>query len=195
MELNDILIKQLTTYLTLLENDLEIKYAVDNTHAGNILSSLLERLSLLSPRIHLTLDNSYTPPSFSIAKIGEQHQITFFGAPLGHEFNSLVLALLQVSGRKPKLEEKEISDIAKIKTILNFTTYIGLTCSKCPDVVQAINSISVLNRNVTHQVIDIAVFTEEAKEKDIVATPTIYLNDKLFATGRLELSSILEKLL
>lgn len=126
--------------------------------------------------------------------MGEDTGVTFAGIPLGHEFSSMVLAILQVSGRAPKVDDKVIERIKRIKDSLNFETYISLSCHNCPEVVQALNTMSVLNPNITHTMIDGAAFKDEADKKNIMAVPSIYLNGEFFGSGRMGIEEILEKL-
>ena len=125
---------------------------------------------------------------------GEDTGITFAGIPLGHEFTSLVLALLQVSGRAPKVDQKVIDQIQNIKGNYRFETYASLSCHNCPDVVQALNVMSLLNPSVTHTMIDGAVYREEVEARDIMAVPSVYLNGEFFNSGRMSLEEILVKL-
>ena len=120
--------------------------------------------------------------------------VTFAGVPLGHEFTSLVLALLQVSGRAPKVDQSIINQIKNIDGEYHFETYVSLTCHNCPDVVQALNIMSVLNPNITHTMIDGAAFKEEVESKDILAVPAVYLNGESFGNGRMTIEEILSKL-
>src|SRR5690606_32772135 len=125
---------------------------------------------------------------------GEDSGVVFAGVPLGHEFTSFVLALLQVSGRPPKEDESTIKQIKNLEGTYHFETYVSLTCQNCPDVVQALNLMSVLNPNITHTMVDGAVFKEEVEAKDIMAVPSIYLNGEEFLNGRQTLDSILQEL-
>jgi len=120
--------------------------------------------------------------------------VTSTAIPLGHEFTSLVLALLQVSGRPPKVDAKLIDQVKSIKGEYHFETYISLSCHNCPEVVQALNLMSVLNPGITHTMIDGAAFKEEAESKNIMAVPTVLLNGEEFGSGRMTLEEILGKL-
>lgn len=120
--------------------------------------------------------------------------MTFAGVPLGHEFTSLVLALLQVSGRPPKVDQKIIDQIKNISGEYRFESYISLTCHNCPDVVQALNMMSVLNPNISHTMIDGAAYKSEVESKNIMAVPTVYLNGESFGSGRMTLEEILAKM-
>src|SRR5690606_16637831 len=122
---------------------------------------------------------------FSVNRIGEDTGIVFAGVPLGHEFTSLVLALLQVSGRPPKVDQSVIDQIKQLEGEYRFETYVSLSCTNCPDVVQALNLMSVLNDRISHTMIDGAAFKEEVESKDILAVPTIYLNGEPFGNGRM----------
>jgi alkyl hydroperoxide reductase subunit F len=133
-------------------------------------------------------------PSFSINRVGEETGITFAGVPLGHEFTSLVLALLQVSGRAPKIDQSIIDQIKKIDGEYHFETYVSLTCHNCPDVVQALNIMSVLNPNITHTMIDGAAFKEEVESKNVMAVPAVFLNGEFWNGGRISLQEIIAKL-
>ena len=133
-------------------------------------------------------------PSFSINRPGEDTGIAFAGIPLGHEFTSLVLALLQVSGRAPKVDQKVVDQIKNIKGDYRFETYASLSCHNCPDVVQALNVMSLLNPNITHTMIDGAVYKEEVEANQIMAVPTVYLNGQSFGSGRMSIEEILVKL-
>jgi NADH-dependent peroxiredoxin subunit F len=133
-------------------------------------------------------------PSFSVNRVGEDTGVSFAGLPLGHEFNSLVLALLQVSGRPPKLDQNLIDQIKGISEKYHFETYVSLSCNNCPDVVQALNMMAVLNPNITHTMIDGAAFKEEVEKKKIMAVPAVYLNGEFFNGGRILLEELLEKL-
>ncbi len=113
---------------------------------------------------------------------------------MGHEFTSLVLALLQVSGRAPKVDAKLIDQVKSIKGEYHFETYISLSCHNCPEVVQALNLMSILNPGITHTMIDGAAFKEEAESKNIMAVPTVLLNGEEFGSGRMTLEEILGKL-
>jgi alkyl hydroperoxide reductase subunit F len=128
-------------------------------------------------------------PSFSIGD-----RVTFAGVPMGHEFTSLIMALLQVSGRKPKVDDKVIDQIKNIRGEYNFTTYISLSCHNCPDVVQALNIMSVLNPGIKHTMVDGAVFQDEVTAKNILAVPYVELNGETFGSGRMTLEEILAKM-
>lgn len=185
---------QLSQYLQLMEGDVLIKLSAGSDSISQDMTALVEELAAMSPRIKVEKTTLERTPSFSINRNGEDTGITFAGIPLGHEFTSLVLALLQVSGRAPKVEQKLIEQIKRIKGNYCFETFASLSCHNCPDVVQAFNLMSLLNPGITHTMIDGAAFKEEVERKNIMAVPTIHLNGEFFSSGRMSLEEILAKL-
>lgn len=194
MILDDDIKKQLEEYLGLMEQEVLIKVSADSDQASKDMISLVEELASMSSKIKVEKTTLSKTPSFSVNRIGEDTGVTFAGIPLGHEFTSLVLALLQVSGRAPKVDGKVISQVQNIKGEYHFDTYISLSCHNCPEVVQALNLMSILNPGITHTMIDGAVFKDEVESKDIMAVPSIYLNGEFFGSGRMTLEEILAKL-
>ncbi|MDF2589045.1 MAG: alkyl hydroperoxide reductase, subunit [Anaerocolumna sp.] len=186
--------EQLKEYLKLMEEDVLIKVSTGNDTASNQMEALMDELVSISAKIKVEKANLPKTPSFSINRIGNDTGVTFAGIPLGHEFNSLVLAILQVSGRAPKVDNNIIDQIKAINGVYNFETYISLSCHNCPEIVQALNLMSILNPSISHTMIDGAVFKQEIDDKDIMAVPTIYLNGEFFASGRMNLEEILAKL-
>ena len=185
---------QLVQYLALLENDIEIVYSVGVDKDSHTVKEMLLELNAISKRIILKEGKLERTPSFTVSRVGQTPRITFAGAPLGHEFTSLVLALLQVSGRAPKVDEATLTRIKNLKGPLNFVTYISLTCHNCPDVVQALNLFSVVNPQVNHTMVDGSVYQAEVESKNIMGVPAIYLNGEFFGGGRHTLDEILDKL-
>lgn len=185
---------QLNQYLQLLESDIVIKVNASSDQTSKEMLELIEELASMSEKINVEKAALPRTPSFSISRTGEDTGVTFAGVPLGHEFTSLVLALLQVSGRTPKIEQDLIDQIKNIDGEYHFETYVSLSCHNCPDVVQALNAMSVLNPGITHTMIDGAAFKEEVEKKDILAVPAVYLNGKPFANGRMTIGEILAKL-
>mgnify|MGYP001188996074 FL=1 len=186
--------KQLSQYLQLLENDIVIKLSVGDDKVSQDMTELVNELENLSPKISVERTTLERTPSFSINRVGEDTGVTFAGLPMGHEFSSLILALLQVSGRAPKEDEKLLEQVKKLQGEFHFETYVSLTCNNCPEVVQALNIMSVLNPNVTHTMIEGTAFKEEVESRNIMAVPTVYLNGEFFHSGRITLEGILEKL-
>jgi alkyl hydroperoxide reductase subunit F len=187
--------EQLSQYLQLMEGDVLIKVSAGSSDTiSSDMIALVDEIASMSPRITVEKTKLPRTPSFSIHRAGKDSGITFAGIPLGHEFNSLVLALLQVSGRAPKVEQKIIDQIKAIKGTYHFETYINLSCHNCPEVVQALNLMSVLHPDITHTMVDGAAFQEEVQSKEIMAVPTVYLNGEFFSSGRMEVEEILAKL-
>lgn len=184
---------QLAQYLDLLESDLVLEVSLDDSESSNKLKDFVEEIAGMSSRLTYKEVRLSRTPSFQVNKPNEQSGIVFAGIPLGHEFTSLVLALLQVSGRAPKIEEEQVAQIKKISKQLHFETYVSLTCHNCPDVVQALNIMSVLNPNISHTMVEGGMFKAEVESKDIMAVPTVYLNGEFFESGRMTLEDILLK--
>lgn len=185
---------QLDQYLQLLEGDVVLKVSAGSDDVSNDVLALVDEIAAMSSRISVEKTTLPRTPSFSVNRVGEDTGITFAGIPLGHEFTSLVLALLQVSGRAPKVDQSVIEQIKNIKGDYQFETYISLSCHNCPDVVQALNLMSVLNSGITHTMIDGAAFKEEVERKDIMAVPSVYLNGEFLSSGRMTLEEILAKI-
>ncbi|MGD6875011.1 alkyl hydroperoxide reductase subunit F [Bacillus infantis] len=185
---------QLAQYLQLMEGEVLLKVSAGSDDVSRDMLALVDELASMSSSIKVEKAELHRTPSFSVNRIGEDTGVTFAGIPLGHEFTSLVLALLQVSGRAPKADQKVIDQIKNIKGEYRFESYISLSCHNCPDVVQALNLMSVLNPNITHTMIDGAAFKEEVESRDIMAVPTVFLNGESFGSGRMSLEEILGKM-
>jgi alkyl hydroperoxide reductase subunit F len=186
MALDPQLKTQLQQYLGLMEGPVTIRVAAgDDQH----MLGMLDEIASMSSQI--TLVNDFLPrvPSFEVG-----NRITFAGVPTGHEFTSLIMALLQVSGRKPKIEDSVIQQIRAITGTHEFTTYVSMSCHNCPDVVQALNIMAVLNPNIRHTMVDGAAFQAEVEAKNIMAVPYVEHNGEMFGSGRMTLEEILAKL-
>ena len=194
MKLDRDIKEQLAEYIKLMEGTVLIKVSAASDEISNNMVDLVDELVSMSSKIKMEKSNLLRTPSFSINRIGEETGVTFAGIPLGHEFNSLVLALLQVSGRAPKVDQKIIDVIKNLKGEYNFESYISLSCHNCPEVVQSLNLISILNPNVTNTTIDGGVFKDEIESKNIMAVPTVYLNGEFFSLGRMTVEEILAKI-
>lgn len=186
--------QQLNQYLQLMEGDVHIKVSAASDAVSADMLAFLDELAGMSSRITVAKADLPRTPSFSVNRVGEDTGVVFAGVPLGHEFTSLVLALLQVSGRAPKVEQSVIDQIKGIKGTYVFESYISLTCHNCPDVVQALNLMSVLNPGISHTMIDGAAFKEEVESKDIMAVPSVYLNGEFFGSGRMTIEEIVAKI-
>ncbi|QHE54108.1 alkyl hydroperoxide reductase subunit F [Pontibacillus sp. HMF3514] len=185
---------QLEQYLQLMENDILLKVSAGSDDVSKEMLALVEELASMSSKINYEEAELSRTPSFSVNRIGEDTGVTFAGIPLGHEFTSLVLALLQVSGRAPKIDQDKIDQIKNISGEYNFESYVSLSCHNCPDVVQALNMMSILNPGITHTMIDGATFKDEAESKNVMAVPSVHLNGEFFSGGRMTLEEILDKL-
>ncbi|MGJ7911033.1 alkyl hydroperoxide reductase subunit F [Neobacillus sp. LXY-1] len=185
---------QLAQYLQLMEGDVLLKVSAGEDAVSRDMLSLVDELTSMSSNVKVEKVQLERTPSFSVNRIGEDTGVTFAGVPLGHEFTSLVLALLQVSGRAPKVEQKVIDQIKNIKGNYHFDSYISLTCHNCPDVVQALNLMSILNPGISHTMIDGGAFKDEVESKNIMAVPTVFLNGESFGSGRMTVEEILAKL-
>lgn len=194
MPLDNDIKQQLSEYLKLMEGDVRLTVSTGSDSISGEMVSLIDELCALSPKIKTEKSALARTPSFGVNKIDEDTGIVFAGIPLGHEFTSLVLALLQVSGRPPKADDKIINQIRSLKGEFRFETYVSLECHNCPEVVQALNLMSLLNKNVTHTMIDGAVYKDEIESKNILAVPTIFLNGEFFGSGRMTVEEILNKL-
>jgi len=188
---------QLKTYLERLVNPIELVTHTDASEKSRELRELVHEIAGLSTLISVRDgdDAAARKPSFSVSRVddGVPSRVVFAGIPLGHEFTSLVLALLQVSGYAPKVEAEVIEQVRALPAGLNFETYISLSCHNCPDVVQALNVMSVINPGITHTMIDGALFQDEVDAKQIMAVPSVRLNGAEFGQGRMTLEEILAK--
>jgi alkyl hydroperoxide reductase subunit F len=186
---------QLKGYLDNLVNPVEIVASLDDSAKSREMLGLLEDVLSLSEKISLReSDDLARKPMFSITRPGEAPRIHFAGIPMGHEFTSLVLALLQVGGHPPKVKPEVIEQIRNIEGEYRFETYISLSCQNCPEVVQALNLMAVINPNISHVMIDGALFQDEVGERQIMSVPTVYLNDEEYSQGRMGVEDFLRKL-
>jgi len=187
---------QLKGYLEKVKQAVEIVAYVDDGDKSREMVSLLLDIVELSDLVTLTerRDPSERTPSFAITRVGGNVGIRFAGIPMGHEFTSLVLALLQTGGHPPKVEPEVIEQIRALKGPFNFETYISLTCQNCPEVIQSLNLMAAVNPAITSVMIDGGLYLDEVKERRIMAVPTVFLNGELFGQGRMTVSEILAKL-
>ncbi|MDI1298787.1 alkyl hydroperoxide reductase subunit F [Methylotenera sp.] len=191
---------QLQTYLGMLREPIELVASLDNTAAAQEMRELLEEITSMSDKITLTNGDDARKPSFAVKRAAihknaaQSVGVRFAGIPMGHEFTSLVLALLHTGDHPMKLEAEKIAQIAAIEGTFHFETYISLSCHNCPDVVQAMNMMAVINPNITHVMIDGALYQDEVKAREIMSVPTMYLNGEVFGAGRMELDEILLKI-
>jgi NADH-dependent peroxiredoxin subunit F len=187
---------QLASYLERMTQPVEIVASLDDGQASRDLQALLKDIADASPRVSVveTRGGPYRTPSFSISRPGEANGPRFAGLPMGHEFTSLVLALLQVGGYPPKVDDAVLRQIRELDGDYEFEIYISLTCHNCPDVVQALNLMAVQNPRIRTTMIDGALFQDEVKEREVMAVPTVFLNGTHFGQGRMTVEEILAKL-
>ncbi|WP_313598413.1 alkyl hydroperoxide reductase subunit F [Pseudomonas sp.] len=186
---------QLKSYLERVTQPIEIVASLDDGAKSQEMLALLQDVTSLTTLITLKTDgDDARKPSFSINRPGAEISLRFAGIPMGHEFTSLVLALLQVGGHPSKASVEVIEQIRALKGEFSFETYFSLSCQNCPDVVQALNLMAVLNPNIRHVAIDGALFQAEVEERQIMAVPSVYLNGVNFGQGRMGLEEILAKL-
>jgi len=193
--LDDNLKAQLKAYLERVTLPFEIEASLSDSESSSELKQLLTDIAAMSDKITLNLDgNDARKPSFSLKRAGTEQSLRFAAIPLGHEFTSLVLALLWTGGHPPKVEQATIDQIQGLDGDYLFEVYMSLTCHNCPDVVQALSLMSVLNPRVKTVVVDGALFQDEVNAREIMAVPTIYLNGQEFGSGRMTVEEIAAKL-
>jgi len=186
---------QLKAYLEKVTQPFEIVASLDDSDKSRELSALLHDIVSLTDKISLREDGSDSRvPSFSLDRPGAGISLRFAGIPMGHEFTSLVLALLHVGGHPSKTAADVIEQIKGIEGEFNFETYYSLSCQNCPDVVQALNLMAVLNPNIRHVAIDGALFQAEVEARQIMSVPSLYLNGELFGQGRMGVEEIIAKI-
>ncbi|ACG79134.1 alkyl hydroperoxide reductase, subunit f [Phenylobacterium zucineum HLK1] len=193
--LDDNLKAQLRAYLENIRQPVELVASLDDGAKSKELLELLEEIAAASDKVRVvTGGDDARKPSFAIVRAGTDVSVRFAGLPLGHEFTSLVLTLLWVGGHPPKVEPEVIEQVKALDGDFSFETYFSLSCQNCPDVVQALNLMSVLNPKIRHVSIDGALFQDEVEKRQVMAVPTVLLNGEPFAQGRMELGQILAKI-
>jgi len=187
---------QLKTYLERVTRPIQITAHVDDGAKSQEMLELLNTLTTLSTQIRLDVrrDSSERTPSFALTTPGQDIHLVFAGLPMGHEFTSLVLALLQVGGHPSKATAELIEQVRNLEGEYRFETYFSLSCQNCPDVVQALNLAAVLNPRIQHVAIDGGLFPAEVEARQIMSVPTVYLNGEVFDQGRMTLEQIVAKL-
>ena len=199
------LTEQLEGHLKKVTRPIQLVANLDDSAKSRELWSLLEEIAALSDNVTAVRSDSDGAdsgdphddgrrPAFSIVRVGSDVSVRFAGIPMGHEFTSLVLALLQVGGHPPSVGEDTARAVEELEGEFAFTTYMSLSCQNCPDVVQALNAMSVLNPRISHVAIDGSLFPEEVEAHNVLAVPTVLLNGELFDQGRMSLEQILARL-
>ena len=186
---------QLKAYLERLESPIELVAALDDSDKAAQIKELVTEIAELSEQVTARFDGENARrPSFGIAKAGEQPRVFFAGLPMGHEFTSLILALLQVSGYAPKVSDEVLASIKGLGLKADFDVFVSLSCHNCPDVVQALNLIAIYNPGTTATMIDGSFFQAEVEERSILAVPMLFQNDQHIGQGRMTLEEIVAKL-
>ncbi|RDI14229.1 alkyl hydroperoxide reductase subunit F [Comamonas sp. AG1104] len=194
--LDDQLKAQLAAYLERVQQPFELVASLDGSETSAQMHDLLKTIqSLRSDKISLRTDGSDArKPSFTLQRQGAATQLRFAGLPLGHEFTSLVLALLWTGGHPPKVEQDVIEQIKALDGDFNFEVYMSLSCHNCPDVVQALSLMAILNPKVKTTVIEGGAFQKEVTEREIMAVPMVFMNGSVFGSGRMTIEEIVAKL-
>jgi alkyl hydroperoxide reductase subunit F len=186
---------QLQSYLERLVSPIEIIASLDDSARSAQVEELVSEIAALSDQVTARFDGQHSRrPSFGIAKVGEQPRVFFAGLPMGHEFTSLILALLQVSGYAPKVSDEVLAQVKDLGLSANFEVFVSLTCHNCPDVVQALNLIAINNPGTTATMVEGGFFKEEVEARKILAVPMVFQDDVLFGQGRMSLEEIAAKL-
>jgi alkyl hydroperoxide reductase subunit F len=187
---------QLKGYLERISEPVEIVASVDDSEKSREMLELLTDIESVSGLIKIDVrrDDVQVKPSFALREPGAEPRVRFAGLPMGHEFTSLVLALLQTGGYPPKADPAVLEAVRSLDDDYHFETFVSLTCQSCPDVVQALNLMAVLNPKVRHTMIDGAVFQDEVERRQVMAVPAVFLNGQPFGQGRMELAEIVAKL-
>ncbi|MEW6465226.1 MAG: alkyl hydroperoxide reductase subunit F [Pseudomonadota bacterium] len=194
--LDDTLKTQLAAYLERVTQPFELVATLGDDETSRQMRELLETIAALRPEhIRLRTDgDDARVPSFALQRAGSAMQLRFAGLPLGHEFTSLVLALLWTGGHPPKIEPALIEQIRALRGDFNFEVYMSLSCHNCPDVVQALSLMAILNPAIKTTIIEGGAFQQEVTARDIMAVPMIFLNGEVFATGRMGIEEVVAKL-
>jgi alkyl hydroperoxide reductase subunit F len=187
---------QLKDYLQRISRPVQIAASVDDGDGSREMLELLADIASASELITIDVrrDDAQLKPSFALHPPEALPRVRFAGLPMGHEFTSLVLALLQTGGYPPKVDPAVVDRIRNLDGDYRFETVVSLSCQSCPDVVQALNTMAVLNPNVHHTMIDGALFQDEVQRRQVLAVPAVFLNGQPFGQGRMELEEILAKL-
>jgi len=195
--LNNDILKALTAYTQNMTNQVTLVLQTGEHPKRNELKEFLTQLTSVSDnlRIEERDDNLRSPITFFLEVEGSNNGIHFSGIPSGHEFNSLILAVLQSSGTALKLDNTLSKMIEKITDKLHFEVFISLSCHNCPDVVQSLNQFALLNENISAEMIDGGLFQDLIDQRNIQGVPSVYLNGKLFANGKIDTAQLVDKLI
>jgi alkyl hydroperoxide reductase subunit F len=194
--LDDSLKAQLGAYLERVQHPFEIVASLsDSENSAEMLELLQTIQGLRADKITLKTDGQDArKPSFTLQRVGADTSLRFAGLPLGHEFTSLVLALLWTGGHPPKVEPEVIDNIKALDGDFHFEVFMSLSCHNCPDVVQALSLMAIVNPKVKTTVIEGGAFQDEVERRQIMAVPIVFLNGEVFGSGRMEVAEIVAKL-
>ncbi|MCC5853920.1 MAG: FAD-dependent oxidoreductase, partial [Alkalimonas sp.] len=188
--------QQLSSYLQNLKSQVELVVSLDDSAKAQELNTLASEIASLSDLVSLRRDDaaSSRAPAMQVRSVEKGTVITFAGVPMGHEFTSLVLALLHSGGHPIKIDAELIEQIRQLSGRFEFETYISLSCQTCPEVVQALNMMAAINPNITSVMIDGALFQQEVTDRNVMAVPTVFLNGEQFSQGAITLERIIQKI-
>ena len=197
------IVEQLKVYFDKIDEPIELVAFLNDSDKSKELDSFLQEVDAISNKVNYTKKNFgedkaleelagiTRPTSFTLLKNGKKTGVNFYGIPGGHEFNSFILAILGLAGLGKKLEGEQLEKVASVQKPLNIETFVSLSCTHCPEVVQALNLISSHNENITTSMVDSAVYFDEAKEKDIQAVPVVFINGKVSSVGEQTLEQLI----
>ena len=197
------IVEQLKVYFDKIDEPIELAAFLNDSDKSKELDSFLQEVDAISNKVNYTKKNFgedkaleelagiTRPTSFTLLKNGKKTGVNFYGIPGGHEFNSFILAILGLAGLGKKLEGEQLEKVASVQKPLNIETFVSLSCTHCPEVVQALNLISSHNENITTSMVDSAVYFDEAKEKDIQAVPVVFINGKVSSVGEQTLEQLI----
>ena len=195
------IVEQLKVYFDKIDEPIELVAFLNDSDKSKELDSFLQEVDAISNKVNYTRKNFgedkaleelagiTRPTSFTLLKNGKKPGV--YGIPGGHEFNSFILAILGLAGLGKKLEGEQLEKVASVQKPLNIETFVSLSCTHCPEVVQALNLISSHNENITTSMVDSAVYFDEAKEKDIQAVPVVFINGKVASVGEQTLEQLI----
>ncbi len=187
---------QLTTFLGNLREPIELVASLGDDAKSAQTRDLLEQIAALNDKVSARFDGTDArKPSFAISRLSDpQRSVRFAGLPMGHEFTSLVLALLWAGGHPPKVEQEVLDQIAALEGDYEFEMYFSLSCHNCPDVVQALTLMALTNPRIHATLIEGGAFQAEVDARNVLAVPATFLNGEMFASGKMSLEEILARL-
>lgn len=195
--LDNNILEQLKTIFANLRSEIvfDMRYPA-GAGGAHEMKEFLDDVASTSPRLTVkSAEADVEAPSFAIVKNGSPTGVNFCGIPNGHEFTTLLMAVLNADGQGKNLPDNTLgARIAAVKGPVRLRTFVSLTCNNCPDVAQALNVIALLNPGVENTVIDGAVVPEIVKSLDIQSVPTVYAGDSVLSVGRATLGDLLAKL-